>query len=77
MNYFRLPNHIFDLGLKANELVVLTYLCSIHKPEQQSYVVARYESIAAACGYVSKVGGLIIMNFVPNYDICYTNPGGL
>lgn len=54
MNYFKLSNYVFELGLKANELVVLTYLCSIHKPEQQNYVVVKYEAIATACGYASS-----------------------
>ncbi|MFA9380702.1 MAG: hypothetical protein ACERKO_06535 [Acetanaerobacterium sp.] len=55
MTYFKLPNSIFELGLKANELVVLTYLCSIHKQtEYQDYVVVKHEVIAAACGYASR-----------------------
>ena len=54
MNYFKIPNRIFGLGLKANELVVLTYLSSIHKVENQDYAVAKYEAIAQACGYASS-----------------------
>ncbi len=54
MNYFKIPNNIFGLGLKANELVVLTYLCSIHQAENQNYAVAKYEAIAQACGYASS-----------------------
>lgn len=77
MNYFKLPNHIFDFGLKANELVVLSYLCSIRKPEYQDYVVVKHDTIAAACGYASRdsVQGVIrsltdkgFVSIVPRYD---------
>ena len=54
MTYFKLPNSIFSLGLKANELTVLGYLFSIHKPEHQAYVVAKQEAIARASGYASR-----------------------
>ena len=53
MTYFKLPNHIFDFGLKANELVVLAYLCSIRKPEYQDYIVVKHDTIAAACSYAT------------------------
>lgn len=77
MNYFKLPNRIFDLGLKANELTVIAYLCSIRKPEYQDYVIAKHDTIAAACGYASRdsVQGVIrcladkgFVSIVPRYD---------
>lgn len=77
MNYFKLPNHIFALGLKANELVVLSYLCSIRKPEQQDYVIVKQDTMAAACGYSSRdsiqniIRSLVDKGFVsvvPRYD---------
>ena len=54
MTYFKIPNSIFSLGLKANELTVLAYLCSIHRSQHQTYAVAKYEAIAQACGYASR-----------------------
>lgn len=77
MTYIKLPNHIFDLGLKANELVVLAYLCSIRKPECQDYVIVKHDTIATACGYASRdsVQGVIrcladkgFVSIVPRYD---------
>ena len=54
MTYFKLPNSIFSLDLKASELTVLAYLCSIHRSQHQTYAVAKYEAIAQACGYASR-----------------------
>lgn len=77
MTYFKLSNCIFDLGLRANELTVLAYLCSIQKPEHQGYVIAKHDTIAAACGYASRdsVQGVIrcladkgFVSIVPRYD---------
>ncbi|SDN54530.1 helix-turn-helix domain-containing protein [Acetanaerobacterium elongatum] len=62
MNYIKMPNCLFKLGLKANELVMLTYLASIHKPDHQDYVVAKYETIAKACGYTSADSAMTIVS---------------
>ena len=61
MNYIKMPNSLFKLGLKANELVVLTYLSSIYKPDHQDYVVAKYEAIAHACGYACEDSALSVI----------------
>ena len=59
MSVFRLSNHIFELGLDAQELSVYAYLCSLPgsgKTLQDAAVIwAKQRTIAANCGIKSPV----------------------
>ncbi|MEG1993318.1 MAG: hypothetical protein RR048_00240 [Oscillospiraceae bacterium] len=52
MNYFKVPNNIFELGLKSNEVTALCYLLSIPK-NKRKYIPVKYECIAKNIGYKS------------------------
>ena len=59
MSLFRLSNHIFELGLNAQELSVYAYLCSLPgsgKTLQDAAVISvKQRTIAANCGIKSPV----------------------
>ena len=59
MSLFRLSNHIFELGLDAQELSVYAYLCSLPgsgKTLQDAAVISvKQRTIAANCGIKSPV----------------------
>ena len=59
MSLFRLSNHIFELGLDAQELSVYAYLCSLLSSgftlQGGSIVTVKQRTIAANCGIRSPV----------------------
>ena len=59
MSLFRLSNHIFELGLDAQELSVYSYLCSLPGSgstlQGAAVISAKQRTIAANCGIKSPV----------------------
>ncbi len=59
MSLFRLSNHIFELGLDAQELSVYAYLCSLPASgftlQGSNIVTVKQRTIAANCGIRSPV----------------------
>ena len=59
MSLFRLSNHIFELGLNAQELSVYAYLCSLPASgftlQGDSIVTVKQRTIAVNCGIKSPV----------------------
>ena len=59
MSLFRLSNHIFELGLNAQELSVYAYLCSLPASgftlQGDSIVTVKQRTIAVNCGIRSPV----------------------
>ena len=59
MSLFRLSNHIFELGLDAQELSVYAYLCSLPASgftlQGGSIVTVKQRTIAVNCGIRSPV----------------------
>ena len=59
MSLFRLSNHIFELGLDAQELSVYAYLCSLPASDSTlqgaSVISVKQRTIAANCGIKSPV----------------------
>ncbi|MBR3418590.1 MAG: hypothetical protein IKG82_07870 [Oscillospiraceae bacterium] len=59
MSLFRLSNHIFNLGLDAQELSVYAYLCSLPASvstlQGAAVISVKQRTIAAKCGIKSPV----------------------
>ena len=59
MSLFRLSNHIFELGLDAQELIVYAYLCSLPASgftlQGAAVISVKQRTIAANCGIKSPV----------------------